>query len=161
MHPHSHTTRILLGVVLVFAIGLLLGIYALTIGQQNVLLQDNSGLVRASIAGTTIFVKVADTPEERQKGLGGATSLGSSEGMLFLFSRNGYYSIWMRDMYIPIDIVWLSEEGIVIHVEKDVHPDSYPKTFTSPVPARSVLELPAGFLDRHSVEMGDRVTVFQ
>ena len=109
------------------------------------------------IGGQTVHVFVADTPALRQKGLGGRAGLASDEGMLFVFPREGAYAFWMKGMRFSIDILWLSTDGTLVDMRENVSPDTYPKNFTPKSPARYVVELRAGFVQEHSVRMGDIV----
>ncbi len=106
-----------------------------------------------------VTVLVADTPEEHKQGLSGRTGLGPDEGMLFVFQKDDLYGIWMKDMNFSIDIVWLSLTGKVITIEPNVSPRTYPRSFTPRAPARYVLELPAGYTQRHNVKVGDTIII--
>ncbi|MDO8514194.1 MAG: DUF192 domain-containing protein [bacterium] len=109
------------------------------------------------IGSQTIKVTVAQTPEERQKGLSGREGLATDEGMLFVFPTDGKYAFWMKDMRFSIDILWLSSDGTIVHLAQNVSPDTYPKNFTSESAARYVLELPAGYAASNLVRVGDIV----
>ena len=111
------------------------------------------------LEGTPIVVTVADEPEEHRLGLSGVSSLGEFEGKLFVFSKEGFYHMWMKDMLIPIDIIWIDNKYQVVHIERNVKPDTYPKTFVSPVPARFVVEVNAYVTDNVSLAVGDKVTL--
>src|SRR3989344_9248343 len=64
--------------------------------------------------GTREFkVEVAGTPLARSQGLSMRDSLGSEEGMLFLFEDLGKHGFWMKDMKFAIDIIWIQEDRIV------------------------------------------------
>lgn len=99
---------------------------------------------KVRLGDKTFEVTVVNTPETRARGLSGSGPLAANEGMLFVFERDGAHAIWMKDMRFSIDIVWISRFGSVVHVERNVHPNTYPKSFASPKPARYVLEIPAG-----------------
>jgi uncharacterized protein len=88
--------------------------------------------------------EIKDTPEGRQQGLGGRESVPTGYGMLFVFNESRRYGFWMKGMLVPIDILWLSDNGTVIGIESDVSPDSYPTVFYPPQPVRFVLETRAG-----------------
>ena len=118
---------------------------------------DNVPTRDVQLAGETLHVFVADTESLREKGLGGRAGLPSDQGMLFVFTKDGTYGFWMKDMRFPIDILWLSSEGTVVHMAQGVSPDTYPQNFTSDKPARYVLELPAGWAVAHTVQIGDIV----
>ena len=109
------------------------------------------------VGGLEVQITVAQTPLERQRGLSGHESLAPDEGMLFVFPEDGKYAFWMKDMRFSIDIVWLSADGGIIYMAQNVSPDTYPANFAPPTPARYVLELPAGFVGRNNVSVGDIV----
>ena len=107
------------------------------------------------LAGETIRVTVADSPEEREVGLSGREGLARDEGMLFIFPEDRKYAFWMKDMSFSLDILWLSAEGVVVDMQQGISPDTYPATFTPRTKARYVLELPAGWVKEYNVRVGD------
>lgn len=107
-----------------------------------------------SVNSVPINVEIVDTDPARAQGLSGITGLGENEGMLFVFPQEALYSFWMHEMLFSIDILWIDEKGTVIHVEKNLSPETYPQSFTSHSPARYVLEVPAGFSDRYGITIG-------
>ncbi|HEY4525020.1 MAG TPA: DUF192 domain-containing protein [Candidatus Paceibacterota bacterium] len=109
------------------------------------------------IAEAYVRVDVADTEASRARGLSGREGLEGNSGMLFVFPRDGYYGIWMKDMLFSIDIVWISADLEVIHMAQNVAPATYPESFAPNRPARYVLELPAGWARAYTVRIGDRV----
>jgi len=90
-------------------------------------------------------IELADTAEKRTLGLSGRASIGDDYGMLFIFPEEDRHGFWMKDMQVPIDIVWIDGEGAVVHIEHELSPLTYPKVFQSPAPARYVLETRAGY----------------
>lgn len=110
------------------------------------------------IAGKAkILVYLVDTEEKRIKGLGGLSSIPRGYGMFFIFDNLGYQSIWMKDMLFSVDIVWIDENNQIVHIEKNISPDTYPKIFTAPVKASFVLELNAGISESYNLRMGEKV----
>lgn len=111
-----------------------------------------------------ITADVVKTESAREKGLGGRTSLGINEGMLFLFSRPEPYEFWMKDMMIPIDLVWIAG-GKIVGFEKNMPPpkagtpDSELPVYVPPGPVDEVLELHAGRIDLLKAKIGDEVSV--
>lgn len=112
-----------------------------------------------AIGGTRVAVAVADTPEKRAQGLSGRTSLTDGTGMLFVFPEVGLHGFWMKDMQFSIDIIWLSEDGAVVHMAEDVPPESYPASFRPEEPALYVLEVPAGFVKAHHIATGSKALI--
>jgi len=67
-------------------------------------------------------VEVARSSEARAKGLMFREALGVGQGMLFVFPESGEYNFWMKNTFISLDMIWISEELEVVHVERDVPP---------------------------------------
>ena len=111
-----------------------------------------------SIDNTRVRVSIADTPEKREQGLSGISSLAADEGMLFVFEKDGRYSFWMKDMLLSIDMLWIGADGSVVSIEHSATPESYPSVFTPATSARYVLELPSGFVAQHGIGVGSKVT---
>lgn len=109
------------------------------------------------IGGLMVHAEIAATDEARTKGLSGRPVLLPNEGMLFVFPQPGYYAFWMKDMLVPLDIVWLDASGKVLHIEGNLPPSSDPETYMPPVRAHYVLELPAGTMAVQGVKVGDMI----
>jgi len=107
------------------------------------------------IGGEKIEVELMATPEAQAKGLSGREGLKENSGMLFVFPKPDYYGFWMKDMKFSIDMIWLDSAGKVVHIERNVAPETYPKVFTPALPANYVLEVIAGFSDQNSLKIGD------
>lgn len=118
----------------------------------------NNGTGSVTVREEVFSVTLADTDRSRAKGLGGVTSLGDREGMLFVFDAPGVYQFWMKDMLIPIDMLWINSKQQIVHIEHAVTPDSYPKTFGSGVVAQYVLEVPAGTAQELDIKIGDTLS---
>lgn len=106
---------------------------------------------------TKIPVYLADTEDKRIKGLGGLPSIPRGYGMFFIFESFNYQSIWMKDMLFSIDIIWIDENNTIIHIEKNISPDTYPKIFTAPAKASFVLELNAGISEFYNLKTGKKI----
>ncbi len=109
--------------------------------------------------GRSVRAELAVTPEERAKGLMFRQKIEFDQGMLFVFEREGIYSFWMKNMVIPLDLIWLDKEKRIVHVERNVLPcDEDPcPTYTSKIPALYVLELEAGSFEKRGLEIFDRL----
>lgn len=97
---------------------------------------------------------VAATDAERQLGLGNIESLADNEAMLLAFARDAQWSIWMKDVEYPIDVVWLDGQKRVVHIVKNMPPSSYPDSFSPDKPARYVVELAAGTVEKKAIRIG-------
>jgi uncharacterized protein len=117
----------------------------------SVRIHTDDGSVRLS-------VETADTPAEREHGLMGRTSLGSDDGMVFVFDGPTDGSFWMKDTLIPLSVAFWSEGGRIVGL-RDMDPctaDPCP-TYGSPEPYVGALEVNRGFFEEHGVVIGDRV----
>lgn len=77
--------------------------------------------------------------------------------MLFVYDEPGDYRFWMKDTKIPLDMFWIDSNKQIVHIERDVQPSSYPKSFGSTKPAKYVLETNAGFADKYKIKNRDNV----
>ena len=94
-----------------------------------------------SIGGQVFKVSVANTLEKIQKGLMFQTELPENSGMLFIYKYEDYHWIWMKNTYIPLDVVWFDENKIVIHKQK-LYPGDLKKV-TPPEKSKYILEVAA------------------
>lgn len=108
--------------------------------------------------GDGVFLtRVAKTTEAREKGLSKTSSLRESEGMLLVFDTDGKWTIWMKDMNYPLDLIWLDKDKKVVYIVKNAPPESYPfESFSPKQEARYVVEVPAGTVGRKSVVIGSQ-----
>lgn len=119
--------------------------------------QELQPLVVVTDEGRHAFqVELAATPEERSRGLMFRRSMPAEQGMLFDFGRVQPVSMWMRNTYIPLDMLFISETGEIVRIAADTEPLSE-RTISSGQPVLSVLELNAGTARRLGIEAGDRV----
>ncbi|MGH6814507.1 MAG: DUF192 domain-containing protein, partial [Hyphomicrobiaceae bacterium] len=103
-----------------------------------------------------INIEVAETAEEKAYGLMFRTSLAENAGMLFEFDPPQDVTMWMRNTYISLDMVFIRGDGAVHRVETRTEPLSE-RTIASQGSVTAVLELPAGAADRMKIKPGDRV----
>lgn len=106
-------------------------------------------------------VEVADTISSRELGLSGRKKLNDDEGMLFVFDTPGRYGFWMKDMQFPLDIAWINQNGIVVYIERNVTPETYPKAFINQSEALYVLEVNAGLLEKFGLYMGSKIKIVE
>ncbi len=140
---------------LVFGLLVIIGAAAfLTAGTFTASRRD---VISARIGPQVFYLRVADDAEKREHGLGGTPALAPDEGMLFVFPDERMHAIWMKDMLIPIDIVWVSASSVVIDLREDVSPDSFPSIFAPASSARFVVELSAGAAKAFGIKVGDKI----
>jgi uncharacterized protein len=110
--------------------------------------------------GESVFdLQVAHTASTRQRGLSGRSYIAPREGMLFSFQEDNTHGFWMKDMKIPIDIIWLDSTFTVVHIESDITPGTYPQTFYPTKPARYVLEIASGGASRNGIKIGSQLPI--
>lgn len=103
-------------------------------------------------------VLIADTPKLQTLGLSYRETLPHDTGMLFVFSESDKYGFWMKDMRFSIDIIWFDEEFVVVGVDENISPESYPRVFRPLVPVRFVLEVNAGQASNNGITIGEKAT---
>ncbi len=142
----TRQTRVLY-IISILAIGALFLVLFLLFGSQNKdTIYTNPPYDKVlDIGRVRVFVDLADTQEEQEKGLSGQAFLPSNYGKLFVFREPGSYGFWMKDMNFPIDIIWLDENMRVLGIEDSVSPSTYPNIFYPPQDVSFVLEVNAGF----------------
>lgn len=115
---------------------------------------------RAVLNGQVISLEIAQTAEDKSRGLSGRNELVKGTGMIFVY--DGYYQpkFWMKDMNFPIDIIWL-RDNMVIGYEKSLPPaGNQPEiTYRPPDFINAAIELPAGFIEENNVKIGDKAEI--
>ena len=109
------------------------------------------------VAGVNLTVEVAKDKEAWAKGLSGREKLPVKRGMLFVFPKEDFYRIWMKDMKFPIDVMWVNEDGVIVEIWKNATPDSYPNVYVPSARAKYVIEVNADWTDVYDINIGDRV----
>ena len=113
------------------------------------------------MGSTTYTMDIADTPAEQEQGLSGRPPLAPDTGMIFIFDKPDNYGFWMKDMNFPLDIIWISSDLHIIHIEKNLTPQTYPTVYYPNVPTQYVLEISAGQTDQNNIKIGDLVKILK
>ena len=103
-----------------------------------------------------VSIELAVTPAERSKGLMYRTELAPDAGMLFDFGVEQPIYMWMKNTYIPLDMLFIRSDGRIASIATDTVPLST-ETISSGPPVRAVLELPAGTVRAKGIAVGDRI----
>jgi uncharacterized membrane protein (UPF0127 family) len=104
-----------------------------------------------------IDIEIAGNDYEREKGLMYRHSLPDNAGMLFIFEQSGPVSFWMRNTYIPLDIIFADENRQIVTIQKNTKPLSYAQ-IPSKRNSKYVVEVNAGFCDKYGIVIGDFIT---
>ena len=117
---------------------------------------DNRLVLHTAKGDFPFNVEIADTEAQRAKGLMFRTELASDAGMLFDYHHEQQAAFWMQNTMIPLDMVFISADGIV----KTIHVNARPMDTTSipsEVPIQFVLEIPGGRSVEIGLKPGDKV----
>ena len=109
-----------------------------------------------TVDGAEFVVELAVTREERSRGLMFRRSLAPDHGMLFDFRDSHRVSMWMKNTFIPLDMVFITREGVIDHIVERTVPQSL-EVIAPPRTTRFVLEVNGGTADRLDWNAGDKV----
>ena len=116
-----------------------------------------STLEIATKSGVQIFsVEMATTEDEKQKGLMYRRELADGKGMLFDFSPEQQISMWMKNTYISLDMIFIRADGRILRIAENTEPEST-AIISSGGLAKGVLEVIAGTAQKYGIQPGDRV----
>jgi hypothetical protein len=118
---------------------------------------DDTTLEIVTQNGVHVFtVEMARTDEERQKGLMFRKEMPEGTGMLFDFKPDQNVSMWMRNTYIPLDMLFINGDGTIRRIAENTEPMSE-RTIPSGGPVRGVFEVIAGTAKKLGIKAGDKV----
>jgi uncharacterized protein len=100
---------------------------------------------------------VAETPEQQQQGLMFVRDLPAARGMLFVANEPRVFSMWMKNTYIPLDMVFIAADGKISSIAENTTPHSL-AIVSSKVPVGAILELKGGEAARRALHAGDKVS---
>lgn len=112
--------------------------------------------VETQLGSFPLSVEVADDSAKRAQGLMHRKSLPTGYGMLFDFGEEREVHFWMKNTYVPLDMIFIAKGGTVAAIRKNAQPLSE-RTISSGVPVRFVLEVEAGVANQMGLKVGDRV----
>ena len=133
---------------------LLLFIAAGCIGETR--FKSGSLTINTKYDNLSYRVEVADTGHLKTIGLMYRSSLPADQGMLLLNEKPQQLNIWMKNTFIPLDIIYIDTDGYIVKIVENAQPES-----TSVMPSdgkvKAVLELNAGQVQKREIAVGDRV----
>jgi hypothetical protein len=113
-------------------------------------------VITVLIRDVPVRAEVVSSPQKVYLGLSYRPGLAQGHGMLFVLPQMEVQHFCMRGMQFPLDFLWIAD-GRVAGLAKQVAAD-FQGSVSSPVPVNHVLEVPAGFIDRHGIRVRDPVT---
>jgi uncharacterized membrane protein (UPF0127 family) len=138
-----------LGLVASFGVSLGVGLPAQAASIQPLEIVTKSGV-------QVFSVEMATTEEEKTTGLMYRKELADGKGMLFDFSPEQQVSMWMKNTYIPLDMIFIRADGRILRIAENTEPLST-KIISSGGLAKGVLEVIAGTAQKYGIQPGDRV----
>ena len=108
-------------------------------------------------SGVQVFsVEMATSPQEKETGLMYRKEVPDGKGMLFDFSPPQEVSMWMKNTYVSLDMIFIRADGRILRIAENTEPMST-RIISSQGLAKGVLEVVAGTARKYGIEPGDRV----
>ena len=123
---------------------------AVTFNREPVVINTEKGK-------KTYDAEIAISNEQLERGLMYRESLQENEGMLFLFDHDQIINMWMKNTLIPLDMLFIDNEGKIIYIANDAVPNSLTVINSGNTPVLAVLELKGGNAKAHNINIGDKV----
>ena len=133
----------------------LLFISASCIGQTH--FKSGSLTINTKYDNLYYRIEVADNPRLKSIGLMYRSSLPANQGMLLLNEKPQRLNIWMKNTFIPLDIIYIDTDGYIVKIVENAQPEST-RVMPSGGRVKAVLELKAGQVQKRDIAVGDRVT---
>jgi uncharacterized membrane protein (UPF0127 family) len=121
-----------------------------------------TGLKRAPLTINTasgkknFIVEIADTPESREIGMMWRRIILANEGMIFDFKTPKYASFWMKNTFVPLDIIFIRQDGTIARVAANAKPQDLTPV-DSGEPILAVLEIKGGEAKKQKITAGQKV----
>ncbi|MBL0337941.1 MAG: DUF192 domain-containing protein [Rhodospirillaceae bacterium] len=148
--------KTLFGLVNLFILSIL-GVFHPQIGYTQITFNKEPLIIKSGDGKEkTLTVEIAATPQQRQQGLMFRRVMPADQGMLFLFETPQIIGMWMRNTYLPLDMLFIDRQGKIIGISKRVIPQS-DNLVVSPKLAIAVLEINGGVSDKLNIQVGDQL----
>jgi hypothetical protein len=105
---------------------------------------------------TKIDIEIADDDYQRERGLMYRKQMQLQQGMLFIFEEEEIRSFWMKNTYLPLDILYVNEAREVVRIHENT-PTQNENPIPSGYPAKYVVEVNAGFCAVYGIKTGDKI----
>lgn len=111
-------------------------------------------IVKPTGEKTVFDTQIADTPQKSMKGLMFYKSLPENQGMLFIAPNDQVWTMWMKNTYIPLDMIYFKRNGEIVKIIKNARPHDLTH-LSSDIPVAGVLEIGGGLADKFNIAVGD------
>lgn len=106
--------------------------------------------------GSSVKIQLAKTEQERSRGLMYKKSISDDQGMLFIFNDMQERTFWMKNTFIPLDMIFIDDQGVVRNILDNVPPlTTAPRN--SEIPVKYVLEVAGGSSKKLAIEVGSKL----
>lgn len=119
--------------------------------EGNLQITDTSGIVKKELQ-----IEIADNTYEHQTGLMYRKKMKKNNGMLFVFDAALMRSFYMKNTYIPLDLIYIDTDNTIINIIKNAAPLNE-QSLPSEAPAKYVLEINGGLSDAWNIQPGDKI----
>ena len=126
------------------------------LGEVSASMKSELSIITSNGSKHNFLVEVARTEEEKKIGLMFRKTLAKNAGMLFLYKREALRLMWMKNTFIPLDILFIDKNGVIKRVVKRSIPHSL-ATISSRQSVLAVLELRGGITSSLEIKKGDRI----
>ncbi len=120
---------------------------------------DELANISLSIGSINLHAELADTPQNRARGLMQRTVLCADCGMLFVFEEAGKHELWMKDTPLPLSVAFIAQDGRILNIE-EMQANSL-KRYVARGPALYALEMNQGWFSRHAITPGNNIQKIQ
>ena len=103
-----------------------------------------------------IDIEIADNDQKTTQGLMYRSSMPQNAGMLFLMPREDIQGFWMRNTYIPLDMIFINGNKQIVTIHANTTPMNE-NSYISTAPALYVVEVNAGYCNKNSIKEGDKI----
>ncbi len=117
---------------------------------------DDTLVIKSEKGDITLRIETARTPGEQARGLMFRRSLADDAGMLFAYEEEQVINMWMRNTYIPLDMLFIAADGRIARIARETEPFSE-ETISSGAKVTGVLEIGGGRAAALGIRVGDRV----
>ena len=147
--------RLLFAVLLSFGLGSLA--YAAEITGPQPTLPTTPLTIQTAKGPARFTVEMATSWPQQEVGLMFRKTLAPNAGMLFDFVTESPQSFWMKNTVLPLDMIFVNARDEIVTIHKNTTPYSE-QSYVSTKPAKYVVEVNAGYTDRHTITVGDRIS---
>lgn len=121
---------------------------------QQTFAASTMAIETAGAAKFRFKIELAETQAQQAQGLMFRRQMAPDAGMLFIYPKPQVAAFWMKNTFIPLDMLFIAADGRIVHIHPNATPQSE-ATITTPQPVKAVLEINGGLAARLGVRVGD------